>query len=58
MPEFDAASYTTLTDMTPPLLEQSLKGIAGIRIRPPRRPEDRPDRERLAARFEQFKWAA
>jgi putative restriction endonuclease len=34
------------------LLEQSLKDIAGIRIRPPRREEDRPERDRLAARFQ------
>jgi hypothetical protein len=36
-----------------PLLEQSLKGIAGGQIRAPRRQEDRPDRDPLAARFEQ-----
>jgi hypothetical protein len=29
--------------MTGPLLEQSLKGVARIQIRPPRREEDRPD---------------
>jgi hypothetical protein len=35
-----------------------LKGIAGQVIQPPRRSVDRPDRERLAIRFEQFKKAA
>jgi putative restriction endonuclease len=40
-----------------PLLEQ-IRGIAGIRIRPPRREEDCPDRDRLAARFVQFKRVA
>jgi putative restriction endonuclease len=41
-----------------PLLEQSLKAIAGTQVRPPRRIEDRPDRGRLAARFEQFRRVA
>ena len=41
-----------------PLLEQSLKAIAGRSIRPPRSEQHRPDRERLAIRFEQFKRAA
>jgi putative restriction endonuclease len=41
-----------------PLLEQSLKGIAGGQTRAPRRQEDRPDRDRLAARFEQFRRTA
>jgi hypothetical protein len=35
-----------------------LKGIVGQVIQPPRRNEDRPDRYRLAIRFEQFKKAA
>jgi putative restriction endonuclease len=51
-------SQRLLTLHDGPLLEQSLKGIAGTQIRPPRREEDRPDRERLAARFEQFRRAA
>jgi putative restriction endonuclease len=38
-----------------PFLELSLKGIAGTLIQMPRRSEDRPDRDRLAVRFEQFK---
>jgi putative restriction endonuclease len=38
-----------------PFLELGLKGIAGQVIQPPRRIEDRPDRDRLALRFEQFK---
>ncbi len=41
-----------------PFLELGLKGIAGTLIDTPRRPEDRPDRNRLALRFEQFKQAA
>jgi putative restriction endonuclease len=41
-----------------PFLELGLKGIAGILIKLPRRTEDRPDRDRLAIRFEQFKKAA
>ena len=41
-----------------PLLEQSLKAIAGRSIRPPRSEQHRPDRERLAIRFEQFRRAA
>jgi putative restriction endonuclease len=41
-----------------PFLELGLKGIAGQVIQLPRRLEDRPDRERLALRFEEFKKAA
>jgi len=41
-----------------PFLELGLKGIVGQAIRLPRRTEDRPDRDRLALRFEQFKKAA
>lgn len=41
-----------------PFLELGLKSIAGTRIEMPRRLEDRPDRNRLALRFEQFKNAA
>ncbi len=41
-----------------PLLEQSLKACAGALIRPPRGKLFGPDRDRLAARFEQFKRAA
>lgn len=41
-----------------PLLEEGLKGVAGRRIRAPMRDEDRPDRDRLALRFEIFKKAA
>jgi putative restriction endonuclease len=41
-----------------PFLELGLKGIAGTLIDRPRRLEDRPDRNRLALRFEQFKKAA
>jgi putative restriction endonuclease len=41
-----------------PFLELGLKGIAGTLIERPRRVEDRPDRDRLALRFEQFKKAA
>jgi putative restriction endonuclease len=39
-------------------LELGLKGIAGSLIDRPRRHEDRPDRDRLAIRFEQFKKSA
>jgi putative restriction endonuclease len=41
-----------------PLLEQSLKAVAGALIRLPRTKQFHPDRERLAARFEQFKRVA
>ncbi len=41
-----------------PFLELGLKGIAGILIERPRRSEDRPDRDRLAIRFEEFKKSA
>jgi putative restriction endonuclease len=41
-----------------PFLELGLKGIAGNLIDRPRRLEDRPDRDRLALRFEQFKKSA
>jgi putative restriction endonuclease len=40
-----------------PMLE-ALKGINGQKIREPRREQDRPDRERLALRFERFKAVA
>jgi putative restriction endonuclease len=38
-----------------PFLELGLKQIAGSSIRLPPRTEDRPDRNRLALRFEQFR---
>jgi putative restriction endonuclease len=41
-----------------PLLEQSLKAIAGRLIRMPRSEQHHPDRDRLAIRFERFKRAA
>jgi hypothetical protein len=41
-----------------PLLEQSLKAAAGALIRLPRAKQYHPDRDRLAARFEQFRRAA
>jgi putative restriction endonuclease len=41
-----------------PFLELGLKSIAGTLIEMPRRLADRPDRDRLALRFEQFKTAA
>ena len=41
-----------------PFLELGLKGIAGSLIDRPRRLEDRPDRERLVLRFEEFKRSA
>ena len=41
-----------------PLLEQSLKACAGTLIRPPRGKQFGPDRDRLAARFEEFKRVA
>jgi putative restriction endonuclease len=41
-----------------PFLELGLKGIVGQVLRFPRRTEDRPDRDRLALRFEQFKKSA
>ena len=41
-----------------PFLELGLEGIAETLIDRPRRLEDRPDRDRLAIRFEQFRRAA
>ena len=41
-----------------PFLELGLKGIVGQVIQLPRRVKDRPDRDRLAFRFEEFKKAA
>lgn len=41
-----------------PFLEIGLKGIAGTLIDRPRRLDDRPDRDRLAIRFEEFKKVA
>ena len=41
-----------------PVLEQGLKAFAGRLIRPPRREVDRPDRDRLVQRFEEFRRAA
>jgi putative restriction endonuclease len=41
-----------------PLLEQSLKAVAGALIRLPRAKQYHPDRDRLALRFEQFRRAA
>ena len=41
-----------------PFLELGLKGIVGQVIQVPRRSVDRPDRDRLARRFEDFKKAA
>jgi putative restriction endonuclease len=38
-----------------PMFEQGIKGIAGKRIRLPKRDQDRPDRDRLAQRFELFR---
>lgn len=40
-----------------PVLE-SMKKLHGGTLREPRREKDRPDRDRLAGRFEQFKAAA
>jgi putative restriction endonuclease len=40
-----------------PMLE-AIKGLDGGLLRLPRRPQDRPDRDRLALRFERFKTAA
>jgi putative restriction endonuclease len=44
-----------LLDGDGPFLELGLKGIAGTLIGLPRRAEDRPDRDRLAFRFDQFR---
>ena len=41
-----------------PMLEQGLKAFAGRLMRPPQREVDRPDRDRLAQRFEEFRRAA
>jgi putative restriction endonuclease len=40
-----------------PMLE-AIKGLDGGLLRPPKRPQDCPDRDRLALRFERFKAAA
>ena len=40
-----------------PMLE-AIKGLNGGHLRPPKRPQDQPDRDRLALRFERFKAAA
>jgi putative restriction endonuclease len=40
-----------------PFLELGIKRIDGTSIELPRRTEDRPDRDRLALRFEQFQKA-
>ena len=58
-PEFRIHVSERLRDIHDgPFLELGLKGIAGSSIRLPRRGEDRPDRDRLAIRFEQFKRVA
>ena len=41
-----------------PFLELGLKGIVGQVIELPRRSEDRPDRDRLAVRFDEFRKSA
>jgi putative restriction endonuclease len=41
-----------------PFLELGLKGIVGQVIELPRRSQDRPDRDRFAVRFEEFKKSA
>jgi putative restriction endonuclease len=41
-----------------PFLELGLKGIVGQVIQLPRRSADRPDRDRVALRFEEFKRAS
>lgn len=40
-----------------PILE-ALKGLDGAQLHLPKRPQDRPDRDRLASRYESFKEAA
>jgi putative restriction endonuclease len=37
-----------------PMFEQGIKAVAGRTIRMPGRPQDQPDRDRLAQRFERF----
>lgn len=39
------------------MFEQGVKALAGKSLRPPARPQDHPDRDRLAMRFEQFQAA-
>ena len=41
-----------------PMFEHGVKGIAGRLLRPPQRDIDKPDRERLAQRFELFAQSA
>ena len=48
---------TVLATHDGPTLETALKSLQGARLRLPRQPEDRPDRDRLALRFEQFRSA-
>ena len=50
-------SERLLSQKDGPMLE-ALKNLHGGRLRLPRRPEDRPDRDRLAQRFELFRSAA
>lgn len=47
-----------LDEIDGPMLKNGLQHFHGARILQPARPEDRPDRERLALRFELFRGAA
>ena len=59
-----SADYTVkvrpslLEETDGPMLQHGLKGLEGGRIILPHRPQDRPDRERLDARFARFLKAA
>jgi putative restriction endonuclease len=47
-----------LHEIDGPMLQTGLQGFHGNQIAVPRRPEDRPDRARLEARFARFVSAA
>jgi putative restriction endonuclease len=47
-----------LREVDGPMLPTGLQGFHGERIALPRRPSDRPDPQRLEARFDQFRRAA
>jgi putative restriction endonuclease len=57
-PDFRVHISDALLEMNDgPLFEQGIKGIVGKSLTLPRREIDRPDRERLAKRFESFRAA-
>jgi putative restriction endonuclease len=47
-------STRLLSQQNEPILRKAIDAMKDIEIRPPKRPEDRPDPDRLAVRFEQY----